>query len=116
MARASRPSRARILADLRMAARRGDRAALALAVDHMKTLALSPRYWEKYLELLRNPLARLIDLLVIKQGERIARQKGWKLPAPSPRGPRPPVKPRPEAGRRRRPRGAADGQPTLFDL
>lgn len=45
----------------------------------MRTLALSPRYWQKYLLLLRNPLARLVDLLVIKQGERIAHQKGWRL-------------------------------------
>ncbi len=70
----------------------------------MRTLALSPRYWEKYLALLGNPMARLVDLLVIKQGERIAHQKGWKQPgrrrsaatsagpppagAPSRRGPR----------------------------
>ena len=75
-----RPSRlgsARILRELRAAAR-GDRAALTLAVDQMRTLAMSPRYWEKYLRLLRSPLARLVDLLVIKQGERIAHQKGWK--------------------------------------
>ena len=45
----------------------------------MRTLALSPRYWERYLALLDNPLARLADLLVIKQGERIAHLKGWKL-------------------------------------
>jgi hypothetical protein len=77
----SRPSRlssARILGELRLAARKGDRAALALAVDQMRTLAFSPRYWEKYLGLLRSPLARLVDLLVIKQGDRIAHQKGWK--------------------------------------
>jgi hypothetical protein len=114
--RASRLSSARILADLRVAARRGDRAALTVAIDHMKTLALSPRYWEKYLQLLRNPLARLVDLLVIKQGERIARQKGWKLPAPPPprvpaRGPRS----RGESSRRR-PRPPSDSQPSLFDL
>src|SRR5437667_7846872 len=75
----SRVSTGRVLRELRAAARKGDRAALALALDQMKTLALSPRYWEKYLGLLRNPLARLVDLLVIKQGERIAHQKGWKL-------------------------------------
>jgi hypothetical protein len=62
-----------------LASRRGDRAAVAVAVDQMRTLALSPRYWQKYLLLLRNPLARLVDLLVIKQGERIAHQKGWKM-------------------------------------
>src|SRR5262249_35812467 len=59
---------------------KGDRNALTLAADQMKTLAYSPRYWEKYLELLANPLARLVDLLLIKQGERIARQKGWTRP------------------------------------
>jgi hypothetical protein len=73
----SRVNLKRITDNLRVASRRGDRAALTLAVDQMKTLALSPRYWEKYLGLLRNPLARLVDLLVIKQGERIAHQKGW---------------------------------------
>ena len=73
----SRVNLKRITDNLRVASRRGDRAALTLAVDQMKTLALSPRYWEKYLGLLRNPLARLVDLLVIKLGERIAHQKGW---------------------------------------
>jgi hypothetical protein len=104
-----RGSARKILADLRLAARRGDRSALTLALDQMKTLAHSPRYWEKYLGLLRNPLARLVDLLVIKQGERIAHQKGWKLPRPVP----PPPKPRKKPARRAR---AADGaQPSLFD-
>ena len=74
----SRVNLTRITDNLRVASRRGDRAALTLALDQMKTLALSPRYWEKYLGLLRNPLARLVDLLVIKQGDRIAHQKGWK--------------------------------------
>jgi len=74
----SRVNLKRITDNLKIASRKGDRAALALALDQMKTLALSPRYWEKYLGLLRNPLARLVDLLVIKQGERIAHQKGWK--------------------------------------
>jgi hypothetical protein len=110
----SRISSQRILADLRVAAKKGDRAALALALDQMRTLALSPRYWEKYLGLLRNPLARLVDLLVIKQGERIAHQKGWKLsrpPAAPERGKRqaPARTPR----RRRRP-APADRQPSLF--
>jgi hypothetical protein len=44
----------------------------------MRTLALSPRYWERYLALLANPFARLVDLLVIKQGDRIAHQKGGR--------------------------------------
>ena len=69
----SRISRDRIVAALREAARKGDRHALAVAIDQMRTLALTPRYWEKYLVLLRNPLARLVDLLVIKQGHRIER-------------------------------------------
>jgi hypothetical protein len=80
----SRISGQKILADLRLAAKKGDRAALSLALDQMRTLAHSPKYWEKYLTLLRNPLARLVDMLLIKQGERIAHQKGWKLPKPSP--------------------------------
>ena len=80
MTRPSRISRARILEQLKLAARKGDRAALALAIDQMKTLAYSPRYWEHYLELLANPLARLVDLLVIKQGDKIAHQKGWTRP------------------------------------
>jgi hypothetical protein len=82
----SRVSGQKIVNDLRLAAKKGDRAALTLALDQMRTLAHSPKYWERYLTLLRNPLARLIDMLLIKQGERIAHQKGWKLsrsvPAP----------------------------------
>ena len=80
----SRVSARKILLDLRLASRKGDRNALSLALDQMRTLAHSPRYWERYLGLLRNPLARLVDLLVIKQGERIAHQKGWKLPRSAP--------------------------------
>ena len=80
MTRPSRISRARILEQLKLAARKGDRSALALAIDQMKTLAYSPRYWEHYLELLANPLARLVDLLMIKQGDKIAHQKGWTRP------------------------------------
>ncbi|HEX2437976.1 MAG TPA: hypothetical protein VHT71_06665 [Methylomirabilota bacterium] len=110
----SRISASRILGDLRLASRKGDRSALSLALDQMRTLALSPRYWERYLTLLRNPLARLVDLLVIKQGERIAHQKGWKLPRPSP----PPEKPRkrPAAARAARRRPPSSGtQPSLFE-
>ena len=117
----SRVSTSRILADLRLAAKKGDRAAMSLALDQMRTLAHSPKYWEKYLTLLRNPLARLVDLLVIKQGERIAHQKGWKLPkatasvekprkpaskAAKERGPRAPAPRRPP--RRCRPRSSSD--------
>jgi hypothetical protein len=113
-ARASRLSSARVLGELRSAARRGDRAALTLALDQMRTLALSPRYWEKYLALLRNPLARLVDLLVIKQGDRIAHQKGWKLPRAAKPQParRKPAKP---ARSRRRP-PSAPGQQLLFEI
>ncbi|MGH7388463.1 MAG: hypothetical protein ACREM3_03275 [Candidatus Rokuibacteriota bacterium] len=78
--RPSRVSATKVLRELRTAAKKGDRAALTLALAEMRTLALSPRYWERYLTLLGNPLARLVDLLVIKQGERIAHQKGWKRP------------------------------------
>src|SRR5438477_13032203 len=108
----SRVSARKVLLDLRLASRRGDRSALTLALDQMRTLAHSPRYWEKYLGLLRNPLARLVDLLVIKQGERIAHQKGWKLPRPTP----PVASAKSTAtARRRRSAAAAERQPTLFD-
>ena len=113
----SKVGRGKVLEQLKAAARQGDRTALALAVDQMRTLAYSPRYWEKYLHLLSHPLARLVDLLVIKQGEKIARQKGWIRPKrrPSPGGKR-------GAGKtpaKRKPRGRrhpADGQlqPSLF--
>ena len=132
MAARTPPSRVnlkKITDNLRLASRRGDRAALALALDQMKTLALSPRYWEKYLGLLRNPLARLVDLLVIKQGERIAHQKGWKILGG---GLRPPSDGRSEPQARSRPaspqdrlrgrsprskqrRASSPQQPTLFD-
>jgi hypothetical protein len=112
--RPSRISGSRILADLRLAGRKGDRAALTLALANMRTLAHSPRYWERYLGLLRNPAARLVDLLVIKQGERIAHQKGWRLPT-GPKTPRPKPKTRPATPRKRRAGPAAASQPSLFD-
>jgi hypothetical protein len=114
----SRVSGRRILLDLRLASRKGDRVALSLALDQMRTLAHSPRYWERYLGLLSNPLARLVDLLVIKQGERIAHQKGWKLPRPAPPGserPRGRAGRKPTPARRRRPAPPAGAQPSLFD-
>jgi hypothetical protein len=77
----------------------------------MKVLALSPRYWEKYLALLANPLARLVDLLVIRQGDRIAQQKGRKLAA-APRASRRARQPSPRAPRPPRPRDPS--QPSLF--
>jgi len=111
----TRPSSARIVADLRVASRKGDRAALTVAITHMKTLAFSPRYWEKYLQLLENPLARLVDLLVIKQGERIARQKGWKRAKPGPRpAARHAVKSDKISGGAPRPHPTSDNQPSLF--
>lgn len=109
----SRVSARQILLDLRLASRKGDRAALTLALDQMRTLAHSPRYWERYLTLLRNPLARLVDLLVIKQGERIAHQKGWKLPRPAPA-----AVPSRRASRKpapRRSRAPVTSQPSLFE-
>ena len=113
----SRVSSQRVLGDLRLASRKGDRAALSLALDQMRTLAHSPRYWERYLVLLANPLARLVDLLVIKQGERIAHQKGWKLsrPAPAAAGASGKTKKRPAPGRRRRGAPAPSTQPSLFE-
>jgi hypothetical protein len=113
----SRISQMKILGDLRLAAKKGDRTALSLALDQMRTLAQSPRYWEKYLTLLSNPLARLVDLLVIKQGERIAHQKGWKLPR---RGSAAAAKSKkrkkdPARSRRRKLVSAAE-QPSLFEL
>lgn len=114
---ASRVSRGKVLEQLKVAARRGDRTALALALDQMRTLAYSPRFWEKYLHLLSHPLARLVDLLVIKQGEKIARQKGWVRPKRKPAlgrkttAGKTPVKGKP---RGRRPAAAREIQPSLF--
>ena len=85
---------------------------MAIALDGMRTLAHSPRYWEKYLALLRNPFARLIDLLVIKQGEKIAHQKGWKLPAGSKATPKAKAK---APAKKRRGVAATGNQPSLFD-
>jgi hypothetical protein len=105
-------SRTRVLDNLRLASRKGDRTALALALDEMRTLAYTPRYWVRYLTLIQHPLARIVDMLVIKQGDKIARQKGW---SPPPRrraaAPRAPAKPRPPRAARRR---AAGEQATLF--
>lgn len=117
MARASPPriSQAKLLAELRLAAKKGDRNALSLALDQMRTLAHSPRYWERYLALLSNQLARLVDLLVIKQGDRIAHQKGWKLPRPAPAAAtKSRTKKATAKSRRRKPAPSAE-QPSLFD-
>jgi hypothetical protein len=107
--RPSRISRARIVEQLKLAARKGDRGALTLATDQMKTLAYSPRYWESYLELLVNPLARLVDLLVIKQGDKIAHQKGWTRPKRERRPAKAPARgaKRDASARRRRPTSAS---------
>src|SRR3989449_5547455 len=107
----SRISQAKLLGDLKVAAKRGDRTALSLALDQMRTLAHSPRYWEKYLALLANPLARLVDLLVIKQGDRIAQQKGRKVPTATRAIRRRPQRAK-RAARRRRP--PFPSQPSLF--
>ncbi|MGH7318426.1 MAG: hypothetical protein ACRELA_02200 [Candidatus Rokuibacteriota bacterium] len=108
-----RTSQTRVLDRLRLAARKGDRAALALALDEMRTLAFTPRYWIRYLTLLQHPLARLVDILVIKQGDKIARQKGWTGVTRKRRPPAKPAAMKPPRARpdRRRPR--AD-QPSLF--
>ena len=119
----SRLNRDRILTALRDASRKGDGHALAVAIDQMRALALSPRYWQKYLLLLKNPLARLVDLLVIKQGHRIAHQKGWKLrrPAGDDGGPEPSPPPKRRPRKRKRARARVGGapasavQPSLFD-
>jgi hypothetical protein len=110
----SRISAQKIIADLRLAAKKGDRSALALALDRMRTLAMSPKYWEKYLMLLRNPHARLVDLLVLKQGERIAHQKGWKLPKTPPPLP-PKTRKSKKASGRARPAVSTSQQPSLFE-
>ena len=107
-------SQTRALDNLRTAARKGDRTALALALDEMRTLAFTPRYWVRYLTLIRHPLARIVDLLVIKQGDKIARQKGWSQAKPRRRRPaatRPEKAPR--ARRPAKPRGDP-AQPPLF--
>ena len=111
----SRVNARKILLDLRLASRKGDRTALALALDQMRTLAHSPRYWEKYLSLLSNPLARLVDLLVIKQGDRIAYQKGSKLPKPQAAKPKPGRKGAKPSARGRR-RAPSAEQPSLFEV
>lgn len=108
-------SQTRALDNLRIAARKGDRTALALALDEMRTLAFTPRYWLRYLTLIRHPLARIVDLLVIKQGDKIARQKGWSQTGrPGRRRPaaaRPDKAPRPRRVARSR---AGPEQPPLF--
>lgn len=113
----SRISAHKIIGDLRLASKKGDRTALALALDQMRTLAHSPKYWEKYLALLRNPLARLVDMVVIKQGERIAHQKGWKLPkaAPPPDTARKPKKDDKPRRARARVTGGGGAQISLFE-
>ena len=116
MSQGGRTSQTRVLDRLRLASRKGDRAALALALDEMRTLAFTPRYWLKYLTLLQHPLARLVDLLVIKQGDKIARQKGWTAPTARRRPPAAkkaaaPASRPPRDSRRRR--SGAD-QPSLF--
>lgn len=115
MTPSGRPSRVVIIDQLKLASKKGDRVALALALEHMKLWAYSPRYWQKYLQLLSHPLARLVDLTVIKQGDKIARQKGWVQPR---RVSKPPAKRRAPETTRPRARVAratgASAQPSLF--
>ena len=108
-----RTSRTRVLDHLRLAARKGDRTSLALALDEMRTLAFTPRYWLRYLDLLHHPLARLVDLLIIKQGDKIARQKGWTGSARKRRRPAKSEAPKPRRARPPRHRPGPD-QPSLF--
>jgi sugar/nucleoside kinase (ribokinase family) len=111
----SRPSRAGILAQLKLAAKKGDRVALTLATEQMKLWAFSPRYWERYLDLLAHPLARLVDLTVIKQGEKIARQKGWVIARRKPAKPTARVKgPAARPSRITRVRAGPTAQASLF--
>ena len=114
MTRPSRISRAAIVSQLRQAATKGDRSALTLAIDQMRTWAYSPRYWQKYLHLLAHPMARLVDLTVIKQGDKIAHQKGWVKPKREPRkrkgGAAHRAAPRPARARA----AAGSTQPSLF--
>ena len=114
MTRPSRISRAAIVGQLRAAATKGDRAALALAIDQMKTWAYSPRYWQKYLQLLTHPMARLVDLTVIKQGDKIAHQKGWVKPKREPRKPKREAATKPAGRGRRGARPTPSTQPSLF--
>ena len=116
MAATGRLSRERILTQLKLAARKGDRTALQLALGEMRSLALTPKYWTRYLSLLTHPLARLVDLLVIKQGERIAHQKGWAKVAPRARAsmPRARSEAKEERAKRRRFTAPANLQPLLF--
>ena len=88
-----------------------------LAAEQMKTLAYSPRYWDKYLELLANPLARLVDLLLIKQGDKIAHQKGWTRPKrerASAKAPARAGKAAKTGKQSRRRQAAGPAQPSLF--
>jgi len=102
------------VSQLRQAATKGDRSALMLAIDQMKTWAYSPRYWQKYLHLLTHPMARLVDLTVIKQGDKIAHQKGWVKPKREPRKPKRAAVPRPARARGRGGPAAPGTQPSLF--
>ena len=113
MTPSARPSRAAIISQLKLAARKGDRVALTLATEQMKVWAYSPRYWQRYLHLLAHPLARLVDLTVIKQGEKIAHQKGWTTRRPA----KPAAKRRPPRARVPRPPAArAAGSPAQSSL
>jgi hypothetical protein len=55
-----------------------------------------------------------VDLTVIKQGDKIAHQKGWTKPRREPRKPKRPVEPRPARSRRGRRASSSSTQPSLF--
>jgi hypothetical protein len=57
-------------------------------------------------------MARLVDLTVIKQGDKIAHQKGWVKPKREPRKPK--REPAAKARGRRGARPAPGTQPSLF--
>jgi hypothetical protein len=80
----------------------------------MRTLAFTPRYWIRYLTLIRHPLARIVDLLVIKQGDKIARQKGWSHTSKPARRPAAPARPEKAPRPRRAARPRAGPEQPLF--
>ncbi|HLC42589.1 MAG TPA: hypothetical protein VJO34_13325 [Methylomirabilota bacterium] len=112
----ARISRERIIGQLKLAARKGDRTALQLALGEMRTLAYSPKYWTRYLALLSHPMARLVDLLVLKQGDLIRKQKGLTKPISQSLQSASRIRRRgsPKPARRRRTPVASPLQPSLF--
>jgi len=89
------------MGDLRLAAKKGDRAALTLALARCARWRLA-KYWRS-ISPSENPLARSRRHAADQAGERIAHQKGWKLPkaAPPPEKPRKPMSKPPGPARAR---------------